>query len=68
MGLAKDGLKLLGFIFVATILGGVFGAVGDMTVPSLITGTPLGPQSEAAPIAWTVIAGGAIYGFGEVRD
>ena len=66
MELVMGGLKLLGFLFVATVLGGVFGAVGDMTVPSLITGTPLGAQSEAAPIAWTVIAGVAIYGFSEV--
>lgn len=68
MSLVMDGVKLLGFLFIATVLGGVFGAVGDMTVPSLITGTPLGPQSEAAPIAWTAVAGVAIYGFSEVRD
>jgi len=67
MSLVKDGAKLIGFLFVATILGGVFGAVGDMTVPSVINGTPLGPRSELAPIAWTVVAGVAIYGFSEVR-
>jgi len=67
MGLAMSGLKLLGFLFVATVLGGVFGALGDITVPSMINGSPLGPRSEFAPIAWTVVAGAVIYGFSEVN-
>ncbi|WP_435093411.1 hypothetical protein [Halorubrum sp. N11] len=67
MGLAKDGVKLVGFLLVATVLGGVLAGVGDVTVPSVIDGTPLGPRSEVAPIAWTVIAGAVIYGFSEVR-
>ena len=66
MGLATDGVKLLGFLLVATVLGGVFAAVGDMTVPSLISGTPLGPQSQNSPIAWTVVAGVVVYGASEV--
>jgi hypothetical protein len=67
MGLAMDGVKLLGFLLVATVLGGVFGAIGDITVPSVINGTPLGPRSELAPIAWTVVAGAVIYGVSEVK-
>jgi len=68
MSLVRDGVMLLGFLFVATVLGGFFGAVGDIAAPSLIAGTPLAPQSGASPIAWTVVAGAVIYGFSEVRD
>ncbi|OYR55525.1 hypothetical protein DJ73_02160 [Halorubrum sp. Ea1] len=66
MVLVKSGAKLVGFLFVATILGGVLAGVGDITMPSVINGTPLGPQSQSAPIAWTVVAGVVIYGFSEV--
>jgi|AntDeeMetagen192_2_1112575.scaffolds.fasta_scaffold09780_2 hypothetical protein len=67
MSLVKDGAKLIGFLFVASILGGVLGGFGDMAMPSIISGTPLGPRSDLAPIAWTVVAGVVIYGFSEVR-
>jgi len=46
MSLVKDGAKLIGFLFVASILGGVLGGFGDMAMPSIISGTPLGPRSD----------------------
>ena len=67
MSLAKDGVKLLGFVLVATVLGAVLAGVGDIAMPSVINGTPLGPRSESAPLAWTAIAGVVIYGFSEVN-
>lgn len=51
----------LGLAFVAlAVLGGVLSAVADMTVPNLIAGTPLGPSSELAPMAWTSVALGGL--------
>jgi len=67
MGVVKDGARLIGFLFIATVLGGILAGVGDITVPSVINGTPLGPQNELAPIAWTAVAGAVIYGVSEVK-
>lgn len=51
----------------ASVFGGVLGGLGDVLVPSLINGTPLGPNSSSSPLMWTLIAAALLVGAYEVR-
>lgn len=68
MSLVRTGAMLIGALIVATILGGILGAAADSLIPSMVNGTPLGPESEQSPVLWTGIALAVIYGANEVRD
>jgi len=68
MSMIRSGAYVIGLLIMASILGGVLGAVADIFLGDLIVGTPLGPQSRASPMAWTVIAFGVMYSANEVRD
>lgn len=48
--------KAIAFLIAATILGGILGALADLTIPNAIAGTVLGAQNTNSPLAWTTIA------------
>lgn len=66
MPMWKTGLRLLGALLVAAILGGLLAGVADMVAMDYIAGTALGPESEYSPVLWTVIGGVVVYAAQEV--
>lgn len=59
-------LREIGFgvivLFGGTILGAVLAGVADTTIPELIGGTALGPNSSSSPIMWTGVGAALIVG------
>jgi hypothetical protein len=61
----KTGVRSIGGLIVAAILGALLAALADTVTGGMLVGTPLGPEAQSSVVLWTVIGGLVIYGLQE---